>query len=104
MKCTFPAKDKDLLKIKHGVGNIARNMLALNCMLGKNKSKTLYNCNCLSVVVNVFVKDSQLFMIIDRHAYYYFVFPNPGDICLKGKLCFKSLPDIQLPNFILHHV
>ena len=44
-------------------------MLALNCMLGKNKSKTLYNCNCLSVVVNVFVKDSQLFMIIDRHAY-----------------------------------
>ena len=65
MKCTFPAKDKDLLKKKI----IARNMLALNCMLGKNKSKTLYNCNCLSVVVNVFVKDSQLFMIIDRHAY-----------------------------------
>ena len=44
-------------------------MLALNCMLGKNKSKTLYDCNCLSVAVNVFVKDSQLFMIIDRHAY-----------------------------------
>ena len=40
-------------------------MLALNCMLGKNKSKTLYNCNCLSVVVNVYVKDSQLFMIIE---------------------------------------
>ena len=65
MKCTFPAKDKDLLKKKI----IARNMLALNCMLGKNKSKTLYDCNCLSVAVNVFVKDSQLFMIIDRHAY-----------------------------------
>ena len=61
MKCTFPAKDKDLLKKKI----IARNMLALNCMLGKNKSKTLYNCNCLSVVVNVYVKDSQLFMIIE---------------------------------------
>ena len=35
-------------------------------------------------------------MIIYGHAYYNFVFPNPGDICLKGKLFFKSLPDIQL--------
>ena len=30
-------------------------LLTLNCMLGKN-CKTLYNCNCFSVVVNVFVK------------------------------------------------
>ena len=43
-------------------------------------------------------------MIIYRHAYYHFVFPNPGDICLKGKLCFKSLSGIQLTNFILHDV
>ena len=38
------------------------------------------------------------------HAYYHFIFPNSSDTCLKGKLCFKSLVDIQLTSFILHDV
>ena len=95
MNLTSPAIDNGLPKMKHGVGNTDRYMLTLNCMLGKNH-KTLYNCNCFSVIVNVFLKGSKLFMIIYRHAYYHFVFPTPGDICLKGKLFVKSLPDIQL--------
>ena len=55
MSLTPPAKDNDLPKMKHGVGNTDRHMPTLNCMLGKNH-KTLYNCSCFSVVVNVFLK------------------------------------------------
>ena len=44
------------------------------------------------------------FMNKYRHAYYHFMFPNSSDTCLKGKLCFKSLADIQLTTFILHNV
>ena len=54
MKLTPPAKDNDLPKMKHGLGNTGRYMLTLNCVLGKNH-KILYNC---FLVVNVFVKDS----------------------------------------------
>ena len=59
MNVTPPAKDNDLPKMKHGVGNTDRYMPTLNCMLGKNH-KTLYNCNCFNVVVNVFLKGSYL--------------------------------------------
>ena len=75
-------------------------MLALNCMLGKNKSKTLYNCNCLSVVVNVYVKDSQLFMIIDRHAYYYFVSKSWWYL-FEGKIMFQKFAWHTTPKFHL---
>ena len=61
------------------------------------------NCNCFSIAVNVFVKGS-FFMNKYRHAYYHFMFPNSSDTCLKGKLCFKSLADIQLTSFILNDV
>ena len=57
MNLTSPAIDNGLPKMKHGVGNTDRYMLTLNCMLGKNH-KTLYNCNCFSVIVNVFLKGS----------------------------------------------
>ena len=59
MNLTPPVKDNDLPKMKHGVGNTDRYMPTLNCILGKNH-KTLYNCNCFSVVVpvNVFLKGS----------------------------------------------
>ena len=41
------------------------------------------------------------------HAYNHFIFPNPSDTCLKGKLCFKSLADINnspLSSYIMFEV